>query len=304
MQVRTRHRQSIRRRTAYYQKFNSARAFFQEMYRMVKKRKAEKPRPIKRHAPRRSKAFAAFAAKHDPACERLLPHLDSSEHTHGSWRCAASLGRDCCEPSAACLRYNRSTERGTHRFIENADSLFRRPSMSGEPKDSNLSRRDVLRLAGGAAAVAGVLPVIGSARARASAAPRPQEASAADIPAAAVLEPSQFADVLAHASEKPVVIYAGFKFLYDSARVPGALYFGPGSESEGVVALAKWAGTMKHDKAVVLYCGCCPWAVCPNIQPAYATLQKMGFTNLKVMRLNQNFGADWVSKGYPTEKKS
>jgi len=28
----------------------------------------------------------------------------------------------------------------------------------------------------------------------------------------------------------------------------------------------------------------------------------MGFTNVKVLYIAQNFGADWVSKGYPTEK--
>jgi hypothetical protein len=28
----------------------------------------------------------------------------------------------------------------------------------------------------------------------------------------------------------------------------------------------------------------------------------MGFTNVKVLYIAQNFGADWVNKGYPVEQ--
>ncbi len=81
------------------------------------------------------------------------------------------------------------------------------------------------------------------------------------------------------------------------------MYRGPGREGEGIVSLAKWAADAPKNKPVVLYCGCCPWTQCPNIQPAYVALQKMGFSQVKVLRIDQNFGADWVNKGYPTEKK-
>jgi len=53
---------------------------------------------------------------------------------------------------------------------------------------------------------------------------------------------------------------------------------------------------------IVLYCGCCPWNHCPNVKPAYDALQAMGFRNLKVLYIANNFGADWVDKGYPTAK--
>jgi hypothetical protein len=53
----------------------------------------------------------------------------------------------------------------------------------------------------------------------------------------------------------------------------------------------------------VLYCGCCPWDKCPNVRPAYDALKKMGFLQLKVLRMNQDFARDWVEKGLPTEKK-
>ncbi len=52
----------------------------------------------------------------------------------------------------------------------------------------------------------------------------------------------------------------------------------------------------------MLYCGCCPWDRCPNVRPAAALLTSMGFTNMKVLHIANNFGADWVAKGYPTQK--
>jgi len=50
---------------------------------------------------------------------------------------------------------------------------------------------------------------------------------------------------------------------------------------------------------VVLYCGCCPWGKCPNIDPAYKLMKSLGFTRLKVLHIADNFGTDWVDKGYP-----
>ena len=52
---------------------------------------------------------------------------------------------------------------------------------------------------------------------------------------------------------------------------------------------------------IVLYCGCCPWGRCPNVGPAYKLLLDMGFTRVKVLYLADNFGADWVNKGFPVE---
>ncbi|PYQ37297.1 MAG: rhodanese-like domain-containing protein, partial [Acidobacteria bacterium] len=46
----------------------------------------------------------------------------------------------------------------------------------------------------------------------------------------------------------------------------------------------------------------CPWDHCPNVKPAVDALQKMGFRNVKVLYIGENFGSDWVNKGYPTAK--
>jgi len=52
----------------------------------------------------------------------------------------------------------------------------------------------------------------------------------------------------------------------------------------------------------VLYCGCCPWNRCPNVGPAFSKMREMGFSNVKVLYLADNFGTNWVEKGYPVEK--
>ncbi len=38
------------------------------------------------------------------------------------------------------------------------------------------------------------------------------------------------------------------------------------------------------------------------MKPAEDALQTLGFTNLKVLYIANNFGADWVDKGYPVAK--
>jgi thiosulfate/3-mercaptopyruvate sulfurtransferase len=59
---------------------------------------------------------------------------------------------------------------------------------------------------------------------------------------------------------------------------------------------------MPRTNLIVLYCGCCPWDHCPNVKPADDTLHAMGFTNVKVLYISNNFGTNWVDKGYPVAK--
>jgi thiosulfate/3-mercaptopyruvate sulfurtransferase len=170
-------------------------------------------------------------------------------------------------------------------------------------KHTLVSRRTAIRLAACALAVPAV-SLFPSNLFPAAAAPNPpQSGGAQDIPPSNVLDPSQLADMLSKPGDKPTVICVGFEFLYNSAHIPGSLYRGPGREGDGIVSLAKWGANAPKNKTVVLYCGCCPWDKCPNIQPSYVALQKLGFSQIKVLRINQNFGADWVDKGLPTEKK-
>lgn len=103
-------------------------------------------------------------------------------------------------------------------------------------------------------------------------------------------------------ANKPVVVCPGFRALYEGAHIPGAVYHGPASSQQGLDDLKKWAQGVSRSSNVVVYCGCCPFAKCPNIRPAYETLHSMGFTHLRVLVIPDDFAKNWVDKGYPVEK--
>ena len=102
--------------------------------------------------------------------------------------------------------------------------------------------------------------------------------------------------------EKPLILNVGPSLLYMQAHIPGAEYIGAGSDPQGMGTLRRRLKTLPHTTFIVLYCGCCPWSHCPNVHPAYNELHKLGFTNVKVLYIADNFGADWVYKGYPAIK--
>ena len=130
-----------------------------------------------------------------------------------------------------------------------------------------------------------------------------EERSAASIPAASLIQPADLASLLKNASsEQPLVLQVGFRKLYDQAHVPGSEYAGPANTPAGLKVLRDRVARLRKDAALVIYCGCCPWSRCPNIAAAFDTLHELGFTKVKVMYVADNFGTDWVEKGYPIAK--
>jgi hypothetical protein len=103
-------------------------------------------------------------------------------------------------------------------------------------------------------------------------------------------------------TQKALVLQVGPRYMYEQAHIPGAEYIGATWNAEGLDALRARIKSVPKDTLVVLYCGCCPWDRCPNIHPAYEELRDLGYSNLRVLFVANNFGADWVNKGYPTEK--
>lgn len=110
-------------------------------------------------------------------------------------------------------------------------------------------------------------------------------------------------DVAAHL-KGPLVLQVGFNVLYRAAHIAGTEYAGPGSKADGIELLKKAVANEPRDREIVLYCGCCPWEKCPNIRPAFAALHDMGFTRVKAMVIPENLKADWIDKGYPTDKRA
>lgn len=102
--------------------------------------------------------------------------------------------------------------------------------------------------------------------------------------------------------EKPLLLNVGPSILYMQAHIPGAEYIGAGSDKQALDKLRARVKSLPHDKLIVLYCGCCPWSHCPNVRPAYHQLNALGFNHVKVLYIANNFGTDWVDKGYPTIK--
>ena len=126
---------------------------------------------------------------------------------------------------------------------------------------------------------------------------------ASSIPVDKLAQPADIAAVIKDAkATKPLVLQVGFRTMFDQAHIPGAEYAGPGNTEAGLQVLRDRVAKLKKDAAIVIYCGCCPWVRCPNIAAAFDTLMELGFTNVKVMHIDDNFGTDWVDKGYPTTK--
>ncbi|MBZ5561472.1 MAG: rhodanese-like domain-containing protein [Acidobacteriia bacterium] len=120
---------------------------------------------------------------------------------------------------------------------------------------------------------------------------------------AQLISPESLRQQLADSKEpKPLLIHVGFHTLYEQGHIPGSVYDGPGARPEGLAEIKKQVEKLPRNKAIVIYCGCCPWEECPNIRPAFKALKAMGFTRLKVLSLPTNFATDWAGKGYPVER--
>jgi thiosulfate/3-mercaptopyruvate sulfurtransferase len=117
----------------------------------------------------------------------------------------------------------------------------------------------------------------------------------------ALIQPAELAPQLASKGDRPAILYTGPNVLFRSKHIPGSVFAGPGSNAAGLALLKEAAAKLPRDREVVIYCGCCPWDRCPNIQPAIDALKEMGFTKVKALYLGTGFKVDWIDKGYPAE---
>lgn len=128
-------------------------------------------------------------------------------------------------------------------------------------------------------------------------------APADSIPAAQLVQPADWAAKVKDGSAAATLtLHVGFKTMYDQAHIPGSEYAGPGNTGAGLQVLRDRVAGLKKDAPILIYCGCCPWERCPNMGGAYAALVELGFTGVKAMIIQDNFGSDWVEKGYPVAR--
>ena len=83
--------------------------------------------------------------------------------------------------------------------------------------------------------------------------------------------------------------------------IKGAVNIGAVEDAKNQAKLKEYLKNVPKDKEVVIYCGCCPLSVCPNLHPAYDALKAMKFSDYKVLRLTHNLEEDWIDKGYPVQ---
>ena len=124
--------------------------------------------------------------------------------------------------------------------------------------------------------------------------------AATTIPSTQLIQPEELKTMLnSTRGVQPLILQVGSRIMFDQAHIPNSEYAGPGSREDGLSLLRNRVKTLAKSRFIVLYCGCCPWNRCRNVGGAYKTLNDLGFTNVKVLYIADNFGNDWVSKGYP-----
>ena len=128
----------------------------------------------------------------------------------------------------------------------------------------------------------------------------PSAESALSIPKVDLIQPVELNRLLhARGTQKPLIVQVGFRMLFAEAHIPGSEYAGPAARPDGLNQLRQRVQRLKRSTFIVIYCGCCPWNHCPNMGPAFHLLQSLGFTHVRALYLPDNFGTDWVNKGYP-----
>lgn len=84
--------------------------------------------------------------------------------------------------------------------------------------------------------------------------------------------------------------------------IKGAVTIGAVESPKNLEKLQEYLQSVPKEKEIVIYCGCCPLAVCPNLHPAYDMLKSMGFREYKVLKLVHDLQEDWIDKGYPIQQ--
>ncbi|MEO5943884.1 MAG: rhodanese-like domain-containing protein [Ferruginibacter sp.] len=111
-----------------------------------------------------------------------------------------------------------------------------------------------------------------------------------------LLEPATLASNITKGETKNLLIVS----VGPDATIKGSVEMGPAHDEANLKRLEIYLKNVSKDKEVVIYCGCCPFAKCPNIRPAFKLLTDMGFKNAKLLSLPKNIKADWLDKNYPT----
>lgn len=112
---------------------------------------------------------------------------------------------------------------------------------------------------------------------------------------AQLMEPDDLAKMMHDPRVTQPLIYC----VGPQAVIRNSIDVGPGQEEASIGKLEDAVAKQPKGKLIVLYCGCCPIAKCPNVRPAFRKLTDLGFHNHKLLNLPTTVKADWMDKGYP-----
>ncbi|MBL7739984.1 MAG: rhodanese-like domain-containing protein [Chitinophagaceae bacterium] len=109
-----------------------------------------------------------------------------------------------------------------------------------------------------------------------------------------LMQPADLARAIREAKDIPVIFCIGPK-----SYIPGSVHIGMTKDKDKLDKLKGELKSLPKDRKLVVYCGCCPFANCPNVRPAIRLLKDMRFTNYFLLNLVKNIKVDWIDKGYP-----
>ncbi len=113
-----------------------------------------------------------------------------------------------------------------------------------------------------------------------------------------LIEPAALAQTLEANKDLPLIYCVG-----PGLVIPHSIDIGMTSEKENLQKFKDAIDKLPRTANIVIYCGCCPFAKCPNVRPAIAALADMKFTNFHLLDLPDNIKKDWIAKGYPQVTK-
>lgn len=111
-----------------------------------------------------------------------------------------------------------------------------------------------------------------------------------------LMEPAALANSIKSNENMPLIYCVG-----PGAVIPHSINIGMAEDKKNLEKFESSISKLPRDANIVIYCGCCPFAKCPNVRPAIAALKEMKFTNYHLLNLPDNIKADWIAKGYPQQ---
>ncbi|MGA3012784.1 MAG: hypothetical protein ABSD71_01990 [Bacteroidales bacterium] len=108
-------------------------------------------------------------------------------------------------------------------------------------------------------------------------------------------DPEELANILRNPKvQQPLIFNIG-----PMENIKGATNIGPTKDKSNLDKLRQALLKVPKDRAIIIYCGCCPIRVCPNIRPAFELLNEMKFTKAKLLNLQHNLKSNWIDERFP-----